>query len=71
MTENFFEERKSIKQVEESKDFATKFASDGLIPVVTSLVGVAKGETADTPKSNASEPRTRPKAQPPGMAPLL
>ena len=35
MTENFFEERKSIKQVEESTDFAQKFGSDGLIPVVT------------------------------------
>ena len=35
MTENFFEERKSIKQVEESTDFAPKFGSDGLIPVVT------------------------------------
>ena len=35
MTENFFEERKSIKQVEESTDFAPKFGSDGLIPAVT------------------------------------
>ena len=35
MTENFFEDRKSIKQVEESADFAPKFGSDGLIPVVT------------------------------------
>ena len=35
MTENFFEERKSIKQVEESTDLAPKFGSDGLIPVVT------------------------------------
>jgi len=35
MTENFFEERKNIKQVEESTDFAPKFGSDGLIPVVT------------------------------------
>ena len=35
MTENFFEERKNIKQVEESTDLAPKFGSDGLIPVVT------------------------------------
>ena len=35
MTENFFEERKNIKQVEESTDFAPKFRSDGLIPAVT------------------------------------
>ena len=35
MTENFFEERKNIKQIEESTDFAPKFGSDGLIPVVT------------------------------------
>ena len=35
MAENFFEERKNIKQVEESTDFAPKFGSDGLIPVVT------------------------------------
>ena len=35
MTENFFEERKSIKQVEESAELAPKFGSDGLIPVVT------------------------------------
>ena len=35
MTENFFEERKSIKQVEESTDLAPKFGNDGLIPVVT------------------------------------
>ena len=35
MTEYFFEERKSIKQVEESTDLAPKFGSDGLIPVVT------------------------------------
>ena len=35
MAENFFEERKSIKQVEESTDFAPKFGSDGLIPAVT------------------------------------
>ena len=35
MTENFFEERKSIRQVEESTDLAPKFGNDGLIPVVT------------------------------------
>ena len=35
MTENFFEERKSIKQVEESSDLAPKFGNNGLIPVVT------------------------------------
>ena len=35
MTENFFEERKSIKQVEESTELAPKFGNDGLIPVVT------------------------------------
>ena len=35
MTENFFEKRKSIKQVEESTELAPKFGSDGLIPVVT------------------------------------
>ena len=35
MTENFFKERKNIKQVEESTDFAPKFGRDGLIPVVT------------------------------------
>ena len=35
MTENFFEERKSIKQVEESTELAPKFGSDGLIPAVT------------------------------------
>ena len=35
MTEYFFEERKSIKQVEESTDLAPKFGNDGLIPVVT------------------------------------
>ena len=33
--DKFFEERKSIKQVEESSSFAPKFNSDGLIPVVT------------------------------------
>ena len=35
MIENFFEERKSIEQVEESTDLAPKFGNDGLIPVVT------------------------------------
>ena len=35
MTENFFEERKSIKQVEESSDLAPQFGNNGLIPVVT------------------------------------
>ena len=35
MTKNFFEERKNIKQVEESTDFAPKFDNHGLIPVVT------------------------------------
>jgi len=35
MTNNFFEERKSIAQVEESIELAPKFGSDGLISVVT------------------------------------
>ena len=35
MTENFFEERKNIKQVEESNDLAPKFGNDELIAVVT------------------------------------
>ena len=35
MIENFFEERKSIEQVEESTDLAPRFGNDGLIPVVT------------------------------------
>ena len=35
MTNNFFEERKSIAQVEESIELAPKFGSDGLIPAVT------------------------------------
>ena len=35
MIENFFEERKSIEQVEESTDLAPKFGNDGLIPVLT------------------------------------
>ena len=33
--EKFFEERKTIKQVEESTSFAPKFNEKGLIPVVT------------------------------------
>jgi len=35
MSENFFEKRKSIQQIEESEDLAPKFDKDGLIPVVT------------------------------------
>ena len=35
MTDNFFKERKNIEQVEESTEFAPKFNSDGLIPVIT------------------------------------
>ena len=35
MTDNFFEKRKSIEQVEESNELAPKFDEDGLIPVVT------------------------------------
>ena len=35
MTDNFFNERKSIEQIEESTELAPKFGSDGLIPVVT------------------------------------
>ena len=35
MTDNFFKERKSIEQIEESTELAPKFGSDGLIPVVT------------------------------------
>ena len=35
MSENVFEKRKSIQQVEESEDLAPKFDNDGLIPVVT------------------------------------
>ena len=35
MTDNFFKERKSVEQVEESTEFAPKFSEDGLIPVVT------------------------------------
>ena len=35
MTEKFFKNRKSIKQVEESTDLAPKFDKNGLIPVVT------------------------------------
>ena len=34
--EKFFEERKTIKQVEESTSFAPKFDENGFIPVVTS-----------------------------------
>ena len=33
--EKYFEERKTIKQVEESNSFAPKFDESGLIPVVT------------------------------------
>ena len=33
--EKFFEERKTIKQVEESTSFAPKFDNNGLIPVIT------------------------------------
>ena len=35
MTDNFFKKRKSVEQVEESKEFAPKFSKNGLIPVVT------------------------------------
>ena len=35
MTDNFFEKRKSVEQVEESNELAPKFDEDGLIPVVT------------------------------------
>ena len=35
MTEDFFEERKNIYQVEESNELAPKFGNDGLIAVVT------------------------------------
>jgi len=35
MTDNFFEKRKSVEQVEESDELAPKFDEDGLIPVVT------------------------------------
>ena len=35
MTDNFFKKRKSVEQVEESKEFAPKFNKNGLIPVVT------------------------------------
>jgi len=34
--DKFFEERKTIKQVEESTSFAPKFDENGLIPVITS-----------------------------------
>ena len=33
--EKYFEERKTITQVEESNSFAPKFDGNGLIPVVT------------------------------------
>tara|TARA_Y100001960_G_C14492699_1_gene737541 strand:- start:123 stop:602 length:480 start_codon:yes stop_codon:yes gene_type:complete len=36
MSKNFFNKRKSIKQVEESSELAPKFDSKGLIPVITS-----------------------------------
>ena len=35
MTDNLFENRKSIEQIEESTELAPKFGDDGLIPVVT------------------------------------
>ncbi len=35
MINNFFENRKSVKQVEESTELAPKFENNGLIPVVT------------------------------------
>ena len=35
MNDNFFKKRKSVEQVEESKEFAPKFNKNGLIPVVT------------------------------------
>ena len=35
MTQNIFEKRNSIEQVEESSSFAPKFDSNGLIPVIT------------------------------------
>jgi len=39
MNDNFFKERKNIEQVEESTEFAPKFNSDGLIPVITTDYG--------------------------------
>ena len=35
MTQNIFEKRNSIEQVEETPSFAPKFDSNGLIPVIT------------------------------------
>ena len=35
MSNNLFNERKSVEQVEESNELAPKFNSEGLIPVVT------------------------------------
>jgi phosphoribosyl-AMP cyclohydrolase len=35
MTDDFFEKRKSVEQVEESSEFAPRFDENGLIPVVT------------------------------------
>ena len=35
MSDIKFEQRKTIEQVEESNELATKFDKDGLIPVVT------------------------------------
>ena len=35
MTDDFFEKRKSVEQVEESSEFAPRFDKNGLIPVVT------------------------------------
>jgi len=35
MTDNFFEKRRSVEQVEESVEFAPRFDENGLIPVVT------------------------------------
>ena len=39
MNDNFFKERKNNEQVEESTEFAPKFNSDGLIPVITTDYG--------------------------------
>ena len=35
MKKNIFKKRKTVIQVEESKDFAPKFGKDGLIPTIT------------------------------------
>ena len=35
MTDDFFQKRKSVEQVEESSEFAPRFDENGLIPVVT------------------------------------